>query len=534
MTNIVDEIERRRTFAIISHPDAGKTTLTEKLLLFGGAIQLAGAVKARGERRRARSDWMRVEQERGISVTASVMRFGYRNCEFNLLDTPGHEDFSEDTYRVLTAVDSAVMVIDAARGIEAQTRKLFEVCRLRDMPVTTFINKMDREGRDLFDLVDEIEQTLQIEVSPVNWPVGAGRDFQGCFDLPRDRLILAPRDRGESVQETTIVEGLDSPEVDAALPNHIVEPLREQVEMARELLTPFNLDAYRVGNLSPMFFGSALKNFGVAELLDGMVSFAPHPQPQPALPCAVEPVDEAVSGFVFKIQANTDPKHRDRIAFMRLASGHFRRGMKLRHHRTGKLLTIHNPLIFMAQERERAEEAFAGDIVGLPNHGLLHIGDALSEDREIRFTGIPSFAPEHLQRVRATDPMKTKHLSRALNQLAQEGAAHVFRPQSGADFVIGVMGPLQFDVLADRIRTEYDVPVAFEPAHIHTARWLASDENHAIRNFSNSNRSAMAEDHQGRPVFMARNAWHLDRAAVDAPEISFLAVREQDDVRLDA
>jgi len=527
MTSLHDEVARRRTFAIISHPDAGKTTLTEKLLLFGGAIQLAGAVKAKGERRRARSDWMKVEQERGISVTASVMSYEYDGRAFNLLDTPGHEDFSEDTYRVLTAVDSAVMVIDAAKGIETQTRKLFEVCRLRDMPIATFVNKMDREARDPFDLIDEIEQALQIEVTPASWPIGMGRDFLGCYDLLNDRLMLMARSKGERIDAGIECNGLDDPKLDELLPAHAVATLREQVEMARALLKPFDREAYLAGNLTPMYFGSALNNFGVRELLDGLASFAPTPRPQPTVQRPIHPEEDKVAGFVFKIQANMDPKHRDRIAFVRLASGHFQRGMKLKHLRTAKLIVMHNPLIFLAQDREVAEEAYAGDIVGIPNYGNLHIGDALTEGEELTFTGIPSFAPEHLQRVRTIDPLKAKHLGRALQQLAEEGAARVFKPVMDPDWVVGVMGPLQFDVLADRIRTEYEVPVRFEPAPLHTARWLVSDDPQAVKAFADANRSSMAEDHTGAPVFLARNAWHLDKAQQDAPDVQFLKVREQ-------
>ena len=530
MTSLQDEVARRRTFAIISHPDAGKTTLTEKLLLFGGAIQLAGVVKAKGERRRARSDWMKVEQERGISVTASVMSYEYGGRAFNLLDTPGHEDFSEDTFRVLTAVDSAVMVIDAAKGIETQTRKLFEVCRLRDMPIVTFVNKMDREARDPFELIDEIEQALQIEVCPASWPIGMGREFLGCYDLLNDRLMLMARSKGERIDEGIECRGLDDPKLDELLPDHAVATLREQVEMARALLPAFDREAYLAGNLTPMYFGSALNNFGVRELLEGLAAYAPTPRPQPAVQRAVRPEEEAVTGFVFKIQANMDPKHRDRIAFVRLASGHFLRGMKLKHLRTGKQLTMHSPLIFLAQDREVMEEAYAGDIVGIPNYGNLHIGDTLTEGEELAFTGIPSFAPEHLQRVRALDPLKAKHLGRALQQLAEEGAARVFKPVMDPDWVVGVMGPLQFDVLADRIRTEYEVPVRFEPANLHTARWLVSDSPQAIKSFSDGNRSAMAEDHNGDPVFLARNAWHLDKAQADAPKVAFLKVREHNPV----
>ena len=523
-----DPVARRRTFAIISHPDAGKTTLTEKLLLFGGAIQMAGAVKARGEQRRARSDWMKVERERGISVTASVMTFDYAGHTFNLLDTPGHEDFSEDTYRVLTAVDSAVMVIDAARGIQAQTRKLFEVCRLRDVPILTFINKLDRESRDSFELLDEIEQTLQIEVTPASWPIGMGSRFLGCWDVLDDRLVLLDKvGRGARPHPSETCEGLADPKLDRLLPADAVKELREQVDMARALCPPFDLSAYRDGNRTPVFFGSAINNFGVAELLAGLAEFAPPPRPQTAAERPVDPAEDKVAGFVFKIQANMDPKHRDRIAFVRLASGHFRRGMKLVHVRTGKSLAMHNPVLFMAQDRALAEEAWAGDIVGIPNHGNLHIGDALTEGETLHFTGIPSFAPEHLQRVRPEDPMRAKHLGRALQQLAEEGVARVFRLRLGSDWVVGVVGALQFEVLADRIRTEYDIPVRFEAAPLHTARWLECDDEAILKRFCKANEDSVADDHQGQPVFLPRNAWHLERAQQDFPSIRFLATKEQ-------
>jgi peptide chain release factor 3 len=528
MTALPEPIARRRTFAIISHPDAGKTTLTEKLLLFGGAIQLAGAVKARGQQRRAHSDWMKVERERGISVTASVMTFDYADRTFNLLDTPGHEDFSEDTYRVLTAVDSAVMVIDAARGIENQTRKLFEVCRLRDMPIATFINKMDREARDPFDLLDEIEQTLQIEVTPASWPIGMGQHFLGCYDLLRDQLILMDKvGRGEKPHSVETCSGLDDPKLDERLPANAVAELREQVEMVRGLCPEFDVEAYLAGNLTPVYFGSAINSFGVNELLDGLVDNAPPPRPQPTRDRLVDPTEGKVSGVIFKIQANMDPKHRDRIAFLRLASGHFKRGMKLRHVRTDKQIALHNPVLFLAQDRELAEEAWAGDIIGIPNHGNLHIGDALTEGEELHFTGIPSFAPEFLQNVRPDDPMKAKHLGRALQQLAEEGAAAVFKPRLGFDWIVGVVGVLQFEVLADRIRTEYDIPVHFEPTSLITARWVEADDDALLKKFIKSNEAAIADDHKGDPVFLARNAWHLDRAGEDFPDVRFVKTKEQ-------
>ncbi|HEX7186079.1 MAG TPA: peptide chain release factor 3 [Thermoanaerobaculia bacterium] len=529
MSQLDGHVSRRRTFAIISHPDAGKTTLTEKLLLFGGAIQLAGAVKARGDARRARSDWMKVEQERGISVTASVMTFEYAGCTFNLLDTPGHEDFSEDTYRTLTAVDSAIMVIDAAKGIEAQTRKLFEVCRLRDVPIITFINKLDREGRDPFELMSEIEQDLQLHVTPASWPIGMGQSFLGCYDLFHDRLLLLDRNRANNnrVAEGESCHGLDDPRLDERLPASAVEKLREDAEMARELCPAFDLASYREGHLTPIYFGSALNNFGVRELLQGLVELAPPPRPQGTETRQVHPEEDKVSGFVFKIQANMDPKHRDRVAFVRLCSGRFERGMKLRHIRSGKTMAIHNPVLFMARDRELAEEAWAGDIIGIPNHGVLRIGDALTEGEELRFTGIPSFAPELLKKVRPEDPLKAKHLGRALLQLAEEGAAQVFRPNLGNDWIVGVAGALQFDVLADRVRTEYSIDVHFEGTSLYTARWVEADDHLALKKFLNANDAAMAEDHNGSPVFLARNAWHLKMTTEDWPGVRFLKTKEQ-------
>jgi len=527
VSEIEKQINARRTFAIISHPDAGKTTLTEKLLLFGGAIQLAGAVKARGQQRRAHSDWMKVERERGISVASSVMTYEYEGYTFNLLDTPGHEDFSEDTYRTLTAVDSSVMVLDGAKGIEGQTRKLFEVCRLRNMPIVTFINKMDRESRDPFDLLDEIEQALQLDVTPASWPIGMGRDFLGCYDLFRDRLVLIDRSKDGIPNEGEICEGLDDPKIDELLPDYAAKKLRDDVEMARGLCPPFDADAYLEGNLTPVFFGSAVNNFGVRELLRGVSEQAPSPRPQPTKERAIKPDETKVSGFVFKIQANMDPKHRDRIAFVRLCSGKFKRGMKMLHVRSGKTLNIHNPVLFLARDRELAEEAWAGDIIGIPNHGNLRIGDALTEGEEIHFTGIPSFAPEMLQKVRPEDPMRAKHLGKALQQIAEEGAARVFKPSIGSDWVVGVVGVLQFEVLADRIRTEYDIPVRFEPTELYTARWLEADDHATLKKFTDANGPSMATDHDEAPVFMARNAWHLNKAVEDWPDMRFEKTKEQ-------
>ncbi|HYD99644.1 MAG TPA: peptide chain release factor 3 [Alphaproteobacteria bacterium] len=524
---LADAVGRRRTFAIISHPDAGKTTLTEKLLLLGGAIQMAGAVKARGEQRRARSDWMKVEQERGISVTVSVMTFEYRGCVFNLLDTPGHQDFSEDTYRTLTAVDSAVMVIDAAKGIEEQTRKLFEVCRLRDVPITTFINKMDREARDPFEILDEIEKTLALDVVPASWPIGMGRDFQGCYDLFHERLVLLDKTAGDRRSEGEELRGLDDERLPGLIGEGPAGELRDQVDMARGLTPEFDLSAYRGGHMTPVFFGSAINNFGVRELLDGLVDMAPSPRAQQADKRVVDASEGKVSGFVFKVQANMDPNHRDRIAFLRLCSGQFRRGMKLRHMRADKWMSVVNPVLFLAKDRELAEEAFAGDIIGIPNHGTLRIGDTLTEGEEMRFTGVPAFAPELLQRVRLDDPMRVKHLRKALEHFAEEGTSQVFKPFLGADWIVGVVGQLQFEVLASRLKAEYEIAARFEPAPFDSARWVKCDDKAVLERFIDGNRSQLAEDHDGALVFLARNAWALNRAQEDFPKVQFIKTREQ-------
>jgi peptide chain release factor 3 len=527
MTTLPDPIARRRTFAIISHPDAGKTTLTEKLLLFGGAIQLAGAVKARGDARRAHSDWLKVEQERGISVTASVMTFDYAGRTFNLLDTPGHQDFSEDTYRTLTAVDSAVMVLDAAKGIETQTRKLFEVCRLRDVPILTFVNKLDREGRDPFALLEEIERDLQLEVTPATWPIGMGQSFLGCYDLLRDQLRLFERARKDArgTEEVERCEGLEDPKLDRLLPEGAVAKLLEEVELVRHLCPRFDRSTYLAGHQTPVFFGSAINNFGVADLLLGLAEYAPPPRPRATQQREVEPEEKAVTGFVFKIQANMDPRHRDRVAFVRLCSGRFARGMKLLHVRSKKEMAVRNPVLFLAQDRELAEEAWAGDILGIPNHGVLRIGDALTEGESLSFTGIPSFAPELLQKVRAEDPLRAKHLGRALQHLAEEGAAQVFKAMVGGDWIVGVAGALQFDVLASRIKNEYDLPVRFEGTSLHTARWV-DGESEELKRFVRAHEISMAEDHNGAPVYLAPSAYRLKATVEDWPKIRFSATRE--------
>ncbi len=527
MALLEKEIDKRRTFAIISHPDAGKTTLTEKLLLFGGAIQMAGAVKARGEARRATSDWMKVEKERGISVSASVMTFEWQDKTFNLLDTPGHADFSEDTYRTLTAVDSAIMVLDGAKGVEGQTRKLFEVCRLRDMPITTFVNKFDRESQDPFDLISNIEETLQIEVSPVVWPIGMGRDFLGCYDIVRDQLLLMNKDQRDVKSEGIQLDGLDDPRLEQHVPADLLEKLREDVEMVKGLCPEFDMDAYLAGNLTPAFFGSAINNFGVQELLAGIGNHAPEPRALKTVERDIDPHEGKMSGFVFKIQANMDPKHRDRIAFFRLVSGKFKRGMKVKHVRSGKTMALHNPVLFLAQDRELAEEAYAGDIIGIPNHGNLRIGDTLTEGEELHFTGVPSFAPELLQSVRAVDPMKAKHVGRALQQLAEEGAARVFKPAYGSDWIVGVVGALQFEVLADRLRTEYNLDVRFEATTLITAQWVECDDDRIMKKFIDANKSSIGHDHSGSPVYLARNHWHLDKPKEEFPEVRFLKTKEQ-------
>ena len=464
------EIERRRTFAIISHPDAGKTTLTEKLLLFGGAIQLAGQVKAKRNRKTTQSDWMSIEKERGISVVTSVMTFEYGDHVFNLLDTPGHEDFSEDTYRTLTAVNSAVMVIDAAKGIEARTRKLFEVCRLRDIPILTFINKMDRESRDPFDILDEIEKTLALDTTPINWPVGRGRDFTGTIEVETGGVRLLEGDAGKAgtLRDMTIRE------VAALNPNLDASAIEGEFELVRDACRRFEMQAFREGHLSPVFFGSALKNFGVGDLLDALGRIAPPPRDQKADKRVVEADEPRMSAFVFKIQANMDPNHRDRIAFARLCSGKLTRGMKVKQVRTGKQIALNAPQFFFAKDRSVADEAYAGDVVGIPNHGSVRIGDTLTEGEEINFLGVPSFAPEILRRVRLPDAMKAKKLKEALQQLAEEGVVQVFRPHDGSPAMVGVVGPLQLDVLRVRLMDEYGLEVSWDQSEFTLARWIAA------------------------------------------------------------
>ncbi|HEY1613891.1 MAG TPA: peptide chain release factor 3 [Rhizomicrobium sp.] len=516
------EAARRRSFAIISHPDAGKTTLTEHLLLLGGAIRAAGQVKARGEARRARSDWMKIEQERGISVTSAVMTFEYENAVFNLLDTPGHEDFSEDTYRTLTAADSAVMVIDAARGIESQTRKLFEVCRLRDIPIITFINKMDREARDPLELLDEISDQLQLECAPLVWPAGMGLNFKGVYDLAHDDFVVFGS--GRHVAKEALAD---------TLPSDVRAQLEEEVALARGACPAFDVETYRAGHLTPVFFGSALKNFGVRELLDAIGRFAPPPKAVDSKTRPISPGEEEVTGFVFKVQANMDPNHRDRVAFLRLCSGRFRRGMKLKQSGTGKTLGVHNPILFFAQERETVDEAWPGDVIGIPNHGVLRVGDTLSESGEIVFTGIPNFAPEILRRVRLGDPMRQKHLTRALESLAEEGVTQVFRPVLGGQWIVGVVGALQLDVLKSRLRNEYELDADLEASPYDTARWVSGPAADVAK-FLEFHRGQLAEDRDGAPVFLAKSEWELGYVAKKFPSLIFAKTRERADVHAEA
>jgi peptide chain release factor 3 len=519
---LAHEVARRRTFAIISHPDAGKTTLTEKLLLFGGAINLAGQVKAKGERRNTRSDWMKIERERGISVVTSVMTFEFQGHVFNLLDTPGHEDFSEDTYRTLTAVDSAVMVIDAAKGIEARTRKLFEVCRLRDIPIITFINKMDRESRDPFDLMDEIEKTLALDTTPMTWPVGRGRDFLGTYDIATGGIRLLEGGGAKTGQAEQIAIA-DLAARNASLNAAAVE---EELALVSEACKPFDLESFREGHLTPVFFGSALRNFGVGDLLEGLGRFAPPPRAQEADKRKVEADDPKMSAFVFKIQANMDPNHRDRIAFARLCSGKLTRGMKAKLVRTGKNMSLSSPQFFFAQDRAIADEAFAGDVVGIPNHGTLRIGDTLTEGEDITFVGVPSFAPEILRRVRLTDAMKAKKLKEALQQMSEEGVVQVFRPRDGSPALVGVVGQLQLDVLKARLDAEYSLPVDFEVSEFQLARWFTATDRKVFDTFVNANGSGIAEDVDGDLVFLARNQFYLDYTGERSPGITFSSIKD--------
>ena len=518
------EIRRRRTFAIVSHPDAGKTTLTEKLLLYGGAIVLAGTVKGRKAARHATSDWMALERERGISVPSSVMQFPYGGAVINLLDTPGHQDFSEDTYRTLTAVDSVLMVIDAAKGVEAQTIKLLEVCRMRNTPIITFVNKLDREGREPLELLDEIERVLSIRCAPVTWPLGMGQRFRGICQLRDETVRLLPQGRSERIQEETLLS-LADPALDAILGAE-APAIRAEIELVRAAASEVDHEAYLQGRQSPVFFGSALNNFGVRELLDAFVAMAPPPLPRAAVSRPVVPEEERFSGFVFKIQANMDPQHRDRMAFLRICSGRYQRGMRLRHVRTGRDIAAANALTFLANERSMADTAHAGDILGLPNHGTIRIGDTFTEGEDLRFTGVPNFAPELFRRVVLRDPMKSKALLRGLEQLTEEGATQLFRPLDSHDLVVGALGALQFEVVAYRLRHEYGVDAAFEAAPVQSARWIEADAA-TLAEMRRRLSQYLALDGDGALTYLAPSRAHLDLTAERFPAARLHTVREQ-------
>ncbi|GAB2614904.1 peptide chain release factor 3 [Novilysobacter erysipheiresistens] len=520
------EALRRRTFAIISHPDAGKTTLTEKLLLFGGAIQMAGSVKSRKTTRHATSDWMALEKERGISVTSSVMQFPYDGRIVNLLDTPGHADFGEDTYRVLTAVDSALMVIDVAKGVEERTIKLMEVCRLRDTPIMTFINKLDREGKDPIELLDEVESVLGIQCAPITWPIGMGKRLKGVVHLLSGEVHLYEQGRNFTRQDSTIFASIDDPGLEQKIGAQALAELRDELELVQGASHPFELDKYLSGEQTPVFFGSAVNNFGVQLLLDFFVRHAPSPKPRATTTREVAPTEEPLTGFVFKIQANMDPQHRDRVAFMRICSGKFSAGMKAFHVRSGKELKLANALTFMASDREIAETAYSGDVLGIHNHGTVSIGDTFTEGEKLSFTGIPNFAPELFRRARLRDPLKLKQLQKGLAQLSEEGATQFFRPLMSNDLILGAVGVLQFDVVAYRLKDEYGVDAIFEPVAVATTRWIRCDNARKLEEFRDKNAMNLALDAAGQLVYLAPTRINLQLAQERAPDVDFLATRE--------
>jgi peptide chain release factor 3 len=525
-SDVTTEAARRRTFAIISHPDAGKTTLTEKLLLFGGAIQMAGSVKGRKAARHATSDWMALEKERGISVTSSVMQFPYEGKIVNLLDTPGHADFGEDTYRVLTAVDSALMVIDVAKGVEERTIKLMEVCRLRDTPIMTFINKLDREGKDPIELLDEVETVLGIQCAPVTWPIGMGQRLKGVVHLITGEVHLYEPGRNFTRQDSTIFASLDDPGVEAKIGAQMLAGLREELELVQGASNPFDKDAYLAGQQTPVFFGSGVNNFGVQPLLDFFVDHAPPPQRRQTTGRDVQPTESKLSGFVFKIQANMDPQHRDRVAFMRVCSGKFTAGMKAFHVRSGKEQKLANALTFMASDREIAAEAFPGDVIGIHNHGTISIGDTFTEGESLSFTGIPNFAPELFRRARLRDPLKLKQLQKGLAQLSEEGATQFFRPLMSNDLILGAVGVLQFDVVAYRLKDEYGVDAIFEPVGVTTARWIECSNPKKLEEFREKNAVNLGIDAAGELVYLAPTRVNLQLAQERAPDVTFRATRE--------
>ena len=524
--DFLNEVDKRRTFAIISHPDAGKTTLTEKLLLFGGAIQLAGTVKGRKAARHATSDWMAMEQERGISVTSSVMQFPYNQHIVNLLDTPGHEDFSEDTYRTLTAVDSALMVIDVAKGVEGRTEKLMDVCRLRTTPVMTFINKLDREGRDPIELMDEVESMLNIRCAPVTWPIGMGKRFKGVYHLHTGVIHFYSATHGGKVQEGEVVEGIDNPKLDEIL-GPMADELREELELVEGACHEFDLEAYLAGELTPVYFGSAINNFGVSELLADFVKYAPGPQARPTVTREVSPSEDKFTGFAFKIQANMDPQHRDRVAFVRICSGSFTKGMKVRHVRLGKEVRLNDALTFMAADRGHVQEAYSGDIIGLHNHGTIRIGDTFTVGEELAFTGIPNFAPELFRRAVLKDPLKMKALQKGLSQLCEEGATQLFKPLVSNDLILGAVGVLQFEVVAQRLRDEYKVECQFETIGVQQARWIRCDDEKMLADFQRKLDMNLSRDHAGELVYLAPTRVNLQMSQERWPDVEFLATREQ-------
>jgi peptide chain release factor 3 len=523
---IRQQVEKRRTFGIISHPDAGKTTLTEKLLLFGGAITLAGTVKSRKASRHATSDWMKMEQERGISVTTSVMKFEYNGYDINLLDTPGHEDFSEDTYRVLTAVDSALLVIDSAKGVETQTKKLMDVCRMRNTPIMTFINKLDREGLEPLDLLADIEDHLGIECAPLTWPIGMGKGFKGTYSIYKDQIHLFSATHGGRIQQGVVIAGANDPKLDEMLGLQAAE-LRRDLELLEGAGTPFSVERYLDGTQTPVFFGSAINNFGVQEMLDTFVELAPCPRPRATLAREVSPFEEDFSGVVFKIQANMDKAHRDRIAFLRICSGKYTKGMKIRHHRIDKDVQISNATIFMAQDRTGVEEAYAGDIIGLHNHGTIRIGDTFTTKEELKFTGIPNFAPEHFRKVILKSPLKAKQLQKGLQQLAEEGAVQVFRPTLGNDYILGAVGILQFDVIISRLKDEYSVDAIYAPVNLAAARWVHCGDKALLDRFQKDLISSLATDSEDNLALLVDSAWRLEYIMEQWPGITFHATREK-------
>ncbi len=525
MTETLSESDKRRTFAIISHPDAGKTTLTEKLLLFSGAIQLAGTVKGRKASRHATSDWMELEKQRGISVTSSVMQFDYKARVINLLDTPGHEDFSEDTYRTLTAVDSALMVIDVAKGVEDRTIKLMEVCRLRDTPILTFINKLDREGRDPIELLDEVESILKIRCAPITWPIGMGKRLKGVIDLRNETIHLYDPEHGGKIQHSEKIQGLNNPQLNDAI-GDMADELREEVELVRGASHKLDLDAYRRGEMTPVFFGSAINNFGVEELLDAFADYAPPPKQRQTVEREISPDEKQFSGFVFKIQANMDPAHRDRIAFMRICSGSYRQGMKMKHVRTGKTTTISNAITFQADARKTLETAYPGDIIGLHNHGTIQIGDTFTEGESLKYTGIPYFAPELFRRVVLRDPLKLKQLQKGITQLCEEGATQVFRPLRNNDVILGAVGVLQFEVAAHRLQGEYGVEAIVESTQVKMARWIKGSDAKELKRFREKNHDNLAEDGDGQLVYLAPSRVNLSLTEERWPDIQFTATRE--------